>query len=359
MLSKLWKRQAPHMVGIDIGSHEVKAILLNKTSRGYKIVASAAVPLKKGAVKDHDIRDLDAVVLALAKVKQSLPKSVKYVAVAVSGSAVMTKVIFMDAALKEDEMEMQIEIEADNIIPYSLDDVSIDFEILGTNIANPSKVDVLLSACRTENIDARVDSIDGVDLSVKVVDIEGYALGRSYQLIAEQLPEINDNEVVAMIDIGAEMTTFAVIENGETTFIREQTFGSDYLTKAIVSHYFMSYEDAEKAKLEQTLPDTYELDVLIDYHKQLIQQIKRTLQIYCTSSGHLKVDFVVLSGGGAQMEGVTDLIRRELNLKVILADPFNSGLYADLSIKSKLQPKIGQYMVACGLALRSYSEWRI
>ena len=97
----------------------------------------------------------------------------------------------------------------------------------------------------------------------------------------------------------------------------------------------------------------------MDYHKQLIQQIKRTLQIYCTSSGHLKVDFVVLSGGGAQMEGITDLIRRELNLKVILADPFNSGLYADLSIKSKLQPKIGQYMVACGLALRSYSEWRI
>lgn len=201
MLSNLWKRQAPQMVGIDIGSHEIKAILLSKTADGYKILSHAAVPVKKGAVNDHEIRDSDAVLESLRLIKRSLPKSVKYAAAAVSGSAVMTKVIYMDASLSEEEMETQIEIEADNLIPYSLDEVSIDFETLSVNSADPSKVDVLLSACRTENIDARVDSLDDINLEAKVIDVEGYALGRSFELVAAQLPDGAEDKVVALVDI--------------------------------------------------------------------------------------------------------------------------------------------------------------
>ncbi|MGL4614161.1 MAG: pilus assembly protein PilM [Shewanella sp.] len=358
MLSTLWKRQAPQMVGIDIGSHEVKAILLSKTADGYKIVSHAAAPVKKGAVSDHDIRDADAVVDCLRQIKRALPKSVKYAAVAVSGSAVMTKVIYMDASLNEEEMEAQIEIEADNLIPYSLDEVSIDFETLSVNSTDPSKVDVLLSACRTDNIDARVDALDEIDLETKVVDVEGYALGRSVELVLTQLPEGARNKAVAMVDIGANMTTFCVVESGETTFIREQAFGGELFTQSILSFYGMSYEQAEKAKIEGDLPRNYMFEVLSPFQTQLLQQIKRTLQIYSTASGKDKVDYLVLCGGTAKLEGMANLLTNELGTYTIIADPFLGCLHADESIKNILQPSISKYMVACGLALRSYGQWR-
>ncbi|QYK04998.1 pilus assembly protein PilM [Shewanella zhangzhouensis] len=358
MLSNLWKRQAPQMVGIDIGSHEVKAILLSKTADGYKIVSHAAVPVKKGAVNDHDIRDAAAVVDCLRQLRRALPKSCKFAAVAVSGSAVMTKVIYMDASLSEAEMEAQIEIEADNLIPYSLDEVSIDFETLSVNSIDPSKVDVLLSACRTENIDARVDALDEVDLETKVVDIEGYALGRSAELIFGQLPEGASQKVVAMVDIGANMTTFAVVDQGETAFTREQAFGGEQFTQSILSFYGMSYEQAEKAKVEGDLPRNYMFEVLSPFQTQLLQQIKRTLQIYCTSSGRDKVDYIVLCGGTSRLEGMANLLTNELGVHTVIADPFQGNLHADDSVKSTLQPSISKYMVACGLALRSYGQWR-
>lgn len=346
------------MVGIDIGSHEIKAILLSKTADGYKIISHAAVPLKKGAVNDHEIRDVDAVVESLKQVRRSLPKSTKLAAVAVSGSAVMTKVIYMDAALNEEEMEAQIEIEADNLIPYSLDEVSIDFETLNVNSTDPTKVDVLLSACRTENIDARVDALDDVNFETKVVDVEGYALGRSFEIVSAQLPEGAESKVVALVDIGANITTFAVVENGETSFVREQAFGGEQFTQSILSFYGMSHEQAEKAKLEGDLPRNYMFEVLSPFQTQLLQQIKRTLQIYCTSSGKDKVDHIILCGGTSKLEGMANLLTNELGVHTIIADPFQGCLHADEDVKSKLQPDISKYMVACGLALRSYSQWR-
>ncbi|MGL5358168.1 MAG: pilus assembly protein PilM [Shewanella sp.] len=358
MLSTLWKRQAPQMVGIDIGSHEVKAILLSKTADGYKIISHAAVPVKKGAVSDHDIRDADAVVDCLRQIKRALPKSVKYAAVAVSGSAVMTKVIYMDASLSEEEMEAQIEIEADNLIPYSLDEVSIDFETLSVNSTDPSKVDVLLSACRTDNIDARVDALDEIDFETKVVDVEGYALGRSVELVLAQLPDGARNKSIAMVDIGANMTTFCVVESGETIFIREQAFGGELFTQSILSYYGMSYEQAEKAKIEGDLPRNYMFEVLSPFQTQLLQQVKRTLQIYSTSSGKDKVDYLVLCGGTSKLEGMANLLTNELGVHTIIADPFQGCLHADESVKHILQPSISKYMVACGLALRSYGKWR-
>ena len=358
MLSKLWKRQAPQMVGIDIGSHEVKAILLSKTADGYKIQNYVAVPVKKGAVADHDIRDSEAVIEALNSIKKSIPKSIKSAAVAVSGSAVMTKVIYMDSSLNEEEMEAQIEIEADNLIPYSLDEVSIDFEVLNTNSTDASKVDVLLSACRTENIDSRVDALDAVELDVKVVDVEAYALGRSAELIYGQLPEGARKKSIAMVDVGANMTTFAVVENGETTFIREQAFGGELFTQSILSFYGMPYDEAERAKITNQLPRNYMFEVLSPYQMQLLQQIKRTLQIYCTASGRDKVDYIVLCGGTAKLEGMSTLITNELGVLSVVADPFQGCLYADDNVKTQLKPNINKYMVACGLALRSYAQWR-
>ncbi|WP_144211960.1 pilus assembly protein PilM [Shewanella donghaensis] len=358
MLSKFWKRQAPQMVGIDIGSHEIKAILLGKTADGYKIQNYISAPLRKGAVVDHEIRDSEAVNESLRHIKRGLPKSIKSAAVAVSGSAVMTKVIYMDASLNEEEMEAQIDIEADNLIPYSLDEVSIDFETLNPNTTDPTKVDVLLSACRTDNIDSRMDSLDAIELDTKVVDVEAYALGRSAELILAQLPEGANEKSIVLVDIGANMTTFAVVEDGETTFIREQAFGGELFTQSILSFYGMPYDDAETAKITGELPRNYMFEVLSPFQTQLLQQIKRTLQIYCTANGKDKVDYIVLCGGTAKLEGMTTLLTNDLGVHSIVADPFQGCLHADDDIKNQLEPSISKYMVACGLALRSYAQWR-
>ncbi|MCL1038992.1 pilus assembly protein PilM [Shewanella submarina] len=358
MFAKLWKRQAPQMVGIDIGSHDVKAMLLGQTADGYKIEGFASVPVKKGAVNDHDIRDSDAVVESLRQISKQLPRGVKFASVAVSGSAVITKVIYMDASLSEAEMEAQIEIEADNLIPYSLDEVSIDFETQRVNSTDPSKVDVLLSACRTEIIDARVDALDAITLEAKVVDVEGYALGRSAQLIYGQLPEGAENKVIALVDIGANITTFAVVDNGETVFVREQAFGGEQFTQSILSFYGMSYEQAEKAKVSGDLPRNYMFEVLAPFQTQLVQQIKRTLQIYCTSSDQDKVDYIVLCGGTSLLEGMANLLTNELGTLTMVANPFQGCLHADEVVMNNLSQDISKYMVACGLALRSYGQWR-
>lgn len=358
MLSKFWKRQAPQMVGIDIGSHEVKAVLLSKIADGYKILNYATVPVKKGAVVDHDIRDSEAVLEALRQLKRSLPKSVKFAAVSVSGSAVMTKVIYMDASLNEEEMEAQIEIEADNLIPYSLDEVSIDFETLSPNATDTTKVDVLLSACRTENIDSRVDALDAIDLDVKVVDVEGYALGRSAELIYAQLPEGAKHKTIAMVDVGANITTVAVVDKGETAFIREQAFGGEIFTHSILSFYGMPYAEAEQAKISGNLPRNYMFEVLSPFQTQLLQQVKRTLQIYMTSSGKEKVDYIVLTGGTGKLEGMANVLTNELGVFAIVADPFQGCLHADESVKAQIQPSINKFMIASGLALRSYAQWR-
>ncbi|WP_095505011.1 pilus assembly protein PilM [Paraferrimonas sedimenticola] len=358
MLLKMWKRTAPQMVGIDIGSHEVKAIMLSSTADGYKISGHACAPLRKGVVVNHEIKDVAAVVEALQQVKRRLPNSIKHAAVAVSGSAVMTKVIYMDAALSEDEREAHIEIEADNLIPYPLDEVNIDFEVLGPNSSDPTKVDVLLSACRTENVDTRVDALADVDLEAKVVDVEGYVLGRSFELIREQLPEQGDNQVVAMVDVGASMTTIAIVANGETQFVREQAFGGEEFTQAIISFYGMSYEQAEQAKQSGELPENYEFEVLSPFQTQLLQQIKRTLQIYCTSSGREQIDHIVLSGGTARLEGLAKLLTNDLGINTLVANPFQGRLHASSADSERLSGSITKYMIAAGLALRSYGQWR-
>ncbi|MCL1125559.1 pilus assembly protein PilM [Shewanella surugensis] len=347
------------MVGIDIGSHEVKAILLSKKERSYHIVRHAAIPLMKGTVVDREIKDLKALVDALSLIKRALPKNIKFAAVAVSGSAVINKVIEMDASLTEAEMEAQIELEAESLIPYPLNEISIDFELLDLEKIEDDNVEVLLSACRTDTIDSRIDALDDVNLEAKVVDIEGYALGRTYEFIRHQLPNEGYHSVTAMIDVGANMLTLAMIEEGETVFVRGQDTGGDAYTQAIMSTYGLTYDKAEKAKILGELPLAYKEEVLLPFQMQLLQKIKHILQLYYTVSERERIDYIVLCGGGACIEGLVERIKVDLNIDTMIADPFTGHLEASSPIKKQLQSQMAKYMLACGLALRSYGQWPI
>jgi len=359
MLSSLWKKKASLIVGIDIGSHSIKAVLLHQGNDGYVLEALVEEAMPRGAIVDREIQDIEAVGKVIAKLRAKIPTAVMDAAVAVSGQTVITKVIYMDVALNEQELASQIEIEADSLIPYPLDEVSLDFESLDVNESDPTKINVLLSAARTESVEARVSALEQGGFNTKVVDVESYAVSRPLDLVLSLLPDDATEKVVATVDIGAVMTLFSVTDAGEHIYSRDQIFGSEQYTRSIVSYYNKTFEEAELAKVDNDLPPNYTFEVLAPYHTILVQQIRRAIQMFLTSSGKEKVDYLVVSGGTALVEEVQKLLTEELGIHTIIANPFTNMKMGKMVNSDEVERNAPKFMVATGLALRSFSSWHI
>jgi len=359
MLSSLWKKKVSLIVGIDIGSHSAKAVLLSQGNDGYILEALLEENMPRGAVIDREIQDIEAVGNVIAKIRKKITSSVTHAAAAVSGQTVITKIIYMDVTLTEQELASQIEIEADSLIPYPLDEVNLDFESLEVNESDPSKINVLLSAARTESIEARVSALETGGFQTKVIDVESYAISRPYDLVLSQLPEDASEKVVAIVDIGSVMTLFSVTEGGSHIYSRDQIFGGEQYTRSIMSYYNKTFEEAELAKMGDDLPPNYTFEVLAPFHTVLVQQIRRAIQMFLTSSGKEQVDYLVISGGSSLVEGVESLLSEELGIYTVKANPFE-GMQKSSNIDiDKLEAIAPKFMVATGLALRSFSTWHI
>ncbi len=356
---KFFIKSVPYMVGIDIGSHSVKAVLLSEQHGLYRVEEALIEPMPKGMIKDSEIQDIEAVSRVLGKIRKQIPKQVKHAAVAISGSSVITKIIYMDVSLSDSELESQIEIEADSLIPYPLDEVSLDFEKIAVNRADPSKMDVLLSAARTENIEARsLACMDG-GFEPKVLDVESYALSRAGKLCIGQLPDDADEKVVAFIDIGAQITLLSIVQGDRSLYTRDQVFGGEQFTNSIVSYYGRSFEESERAKINGDLPPNYTFEVLAPFQTALLQQVRRSIQMFLNTSEKGQVDYIVLSGGTSLIQGLDRLLIDELGIHTVIAKPF-----AELEIAAELDSEEieqiqSQFMIATGLALRSFSECHI
>ncbi|WP_371375951.1 pilus assembly protein PilM [Thalassotalea aquiviva] len=359
MLTRFWKKNTSLMVGIDIGSYSVKAVLISENNEGYQLDAFAIEPMPKGAVVDRKVQDIEAIGAVIRKLRKKILSNVQNASVAVSGSTVITKIIYMDVTLNDDELASQIEIEADSLIPYPLDEVSLDFEKLDVNESDPSKVNVLLSAVRTETVEARVAALEAGGFDTKVVDVEAYALSRASELCMPMLPDDAKDKVVAFIDIGANMTLFTVKDGVNNIYTRDQLFGSEQYTRSIVSYYNKSYEEAESQKITGGLPSSYTFEVLAPFQTTLIQQIRRAIQMYLTYSGKEKLDYIVLSGGTAALDNIQELLSAELGVHTIVANPFNAMSLGEKVNEQLLQRFAPQLMVASGLALRSFTPCHI
>ncbi|GAA0301421.1 pilus assembly protein PilM [Psychrosphaera haliotis] len=358
-IRKLFTKSVPYMVGIDIGSHSVKAVLLSEQHGVYRVEEALVEPMPKGMIKDSEIQDIEAVARVVNKIRKQIPKSIKHAAVAISGSSVITKVIYMDVTLSDSELESQIEIEADSLIPYPLDEVSLDFEKIAVNKADPSKIDILLSAARTENIEARSHAVNEGGFEPKVLDVESYALSRAGQLCIGQLPDDADKKVVAFIDVGSQITLLSIIEGERSLYTRDQVFGGEQFTNSIVSYYGRSFEESEKAKVNGDLPPNYTFEVLAPFQTALLQQIRRSIQMFLNTSEKDNVDYIVLSGGTSLISGLDRLLIDELGIHTVIAKPF-----AELEIAAELDSEDidliqSQLMIATGLALRSFSQCHI
>ncbi len=347
------------MVGIDIGSHSAKAVLLSQEGGSIVIEDFAIEPMPRGTVVDREIQDIEAVGHVIAKLRKNISAQAIDAAAAVSGQTVITKVIYMDVALTEEELASQIEIEADSLIPFPLDEVSLDFETLDINESDPSKVNVLLSAARTESIEARIAALDAGNFQAKVIDVESYAVGRSYDLCLTQLPDDAKDKIVAIVDIGSMVTLFSVTDAGKHIYSRDQMFGGEQYTRSIVSYYNKTFEQAEEAKTTNDLPPNYTFEVLAPFHTILMQQIRRAIQMFLTTSGREKVDYLLISGGTASLEGIESLLTDELGIHTVIANPFQGMLIGESIDREELDTVAPRLMVATGLALRSFSPWHI
>jgi len=351
---RLLKRKGAAVLGLDISSTAVKLLELAQSGSRYRVESYAVVPLPPHAVVEKSIADVEAVGGAISKAVKRAGTRLKHAAVAVAGSAVITKVISMPASLSESDMEGQIRLEADQYIPYPMEEVNLDFQVLGPSEKKPDTLDVLLAASRSENVDVRVAAVELGGLVPKIVDVGAFAMETAFGLLGPQLPDEGRGRIIAVADVGATMTTLNVLHDFKIIYTREQVFGGKQLTEEIQRRYGLSYEEAGMAKKQGGLPDNYGPEVLDPFKEAMAQQVSRSLQFFFSSSQYNNVDHIVLAGGCASIMGVDELIAEKIGTSTSIANPF-----ANMALSSKVKPHAlssdaPALMIACGLAMRSF-----
>lgn len=341
------------MIGLDISSSAVKLIELSKSSDGYKVEAYRVLPLPANTVVEKNIADLDALSETIESVVKRSGTRLKDTVSAVSDSSVITKEIELPAGLTELQMEMQIEVEADQYIPYPMEEVAFDFDVLGPVENNPELVKVLLAACRQENVEHRRQALEMAGLQPKVIDVESFAIERAYKLIEDQIDEVGD-QVVAIADIGATMFTFTVLVDGKTIYSREQLFGGKQLTEEVQRRYGLSWEEAGEAKRKGGLPEDYESEVLTPFKETLVQHITRSLQFFYSSSHFNYVDQLFLAGGVSALEGLVDEVEQAIGLPTAVANPLANMRLSKSINASAIANDAPALLLAVGLAMRSF-----
>lgn len=354
----LFSRAKPSVVGLDISSSVVKLLELSRHEgigeAKYRVESYAVESLPSGAVVDNNIADVEAVGNTIRKAVKKSGTKLSDGAVAVSGASVITKTIAMPASLSEREMEAQIDMEADQYVPYPLEEVNIDFEVLGPSKKNPEMLDVLMAACRAENVDDRVAALSIGGLECQIVDVEAYALERACQELAKNWPNGGEGLMVALADIGASTTTLTVLQDNRTVYTREQNFGGRQLTEEIQRRYGMTLEQVNMAKLSGELPESYGPEVLDPFKEVVAQQVNRAIQFFLSATPHDSIDLVVLAGGISAIPGMVDLVQERLGVDTLLANPFTHMSLGEKVSAQGLSNDAPATMIACGLALRSF-----
>ena len=346
------KSQSP-LIGVDISSTAVKLLQLSRSGNRYRVEHYAVEPLPPNAVVEKNIVEVEAVGEAIRRAVTRSGTKARNAAAAVAGSAVITKIIPMPADLDENDMEAQVELEAVNYIPYPIEEVNLDFEVLGPMPNNPDSVQVLLAASRSENVELRQSALELGGLTAKVMDVEAFAVENAFALLADDLPTGRDG-VVALVDIGATMTTLNVLRAGRSLYSREQLFGGKQLTDEVMRRYGLTYEEAGQAKRQGGLPETYEFEVLEPFKEAGVQQISRLLQFFYAGSEYNRVDQIVLAGGCASILGLSEMVEEQLGVPTQVANPLAQMTLGPRVQAHALAQDAPALMIATGLALRSF-----
>jgi len=354
----LFKPTPIPVVGVDISSTAVKMLELaqvGKGSKSYRVESYAVEPLAPKVVDEKVIKDVEAVSDAIKRALRRTRVKANYAAVAVSGSSVINKTIQMPAGLSDNEMEAEVQMQAETHIPFPIEEVYLDFELIGPAEKNPAEeVDVLLVASKRNIVEDSIAAMNMSGLKVKVVDLNLFALENAFALLAQNDPEIDPKDVIALIDIGASTMTFNVLIDLKVAYTREQTFGGNQLTEHIQQRYGLSFEEAAVAKRHGGLPEDYESEVLEPFKDEVAQAISRMVQFYYEASTTGNIAHTVIAGGCAAIPGIAEHIANKIGGHVTIANPFANMSVSPKVNKKALMNDAPSLMIACGLAIRSF-----
>jgi len=343
------------LIGLDITTSSIKLVELSLAGGQYRVEAYAAEATPHSAINEKAIVDAEAIGEAVKRALKRAGARAKEVAVAISGDAAITKVIQMPRSLSPRDLEAQVELQADQYIPFPMEEVSYDFEVMGASEKDPEMNDVLLVATRTENVDQRQAAVNAAGLTAHVVDVEAFALENACRLMTHQMPDGGADRTIAVVDFGASTTTFSVLKSLRVIYTRDFAFGGQQLTEEIMRTYGLSMEEAGRAKKEGGLPSNYQPEVLDPFIDDMTQQVSRSLQFYLASgSGREQPEQILICGGCANIPGVADVIASRVGIAAEKGDPLGQ---MKLSSKAKAQgvrKDATALLTACGLALRSF-----
>jgi len=345
------------LIGLDISSSSVKMVELSEGGKGVRRIERYAIEsLPRDAVVDGNIANLEQVAEAVKRAWKRLGTSTKYAALALPAAAVITKKIILAAGMREQEMEAQVESEANQYIPFAMEEVNLDFQVIGPAPSSPEEVEVLIAASRKEKVDDRVACAEAAGLKALAMDIESYATQAAFELVEKNLPEGGKDRLIALVDIGANVMNITVLRNDQQLYTREQAFGGAQLTQDIMRVYGMSNEEAETAKRNNSLPENYEQELLKPFMENLSIEISRALQFFFTSTQFSRVDHIVLAGGCAVIPGLDQAVAARTQSDTVVANPFVNMTPSSRIRPAHLLADAPSLLVACGLALLRFDQ---
>ncbi len=356
-LGSFFKRQQPALLGIDISSSSVKLVELSRDAAGKFVLDHCAIePLEHGWVVDGNVENFDEVADAIKRVVKKSGTRTKQVAMALPASAVITKKIILPGGMTEIELEEQVQTEANQYIPFSLDEVSLDFCVVGPSANSTGDIEVLIAASRKEKVQDRQGLAEAAGLKPVILDVESYASRMATTRLIESFPNRGENAMVALFEVGASTTSMQVLKNDNVLYERDQAFGGAQLTQLIVRQYGFSADEAENKKRNSDLPEDYETGVLRPFVDSLAQEIGRALQFFFTSTPHHKVDYVLLAGGSSSLPGLTEAVTQQTSFACLLANPFEGMDVGGGIREKKIRREASSYLTSCGLALRRFVQ---
>tara|TARA_B110000003_G_scaffold173184_1_gene172807 strand:- start:3508 stop:4638 length:1131 start_codon:yes stop_codon:yes gene_type:complete len=358
------KSPSKTILGVDISSSAIKLIEMEPSRDGFIVIAYGVEPLPEGVTFDREIVDVAKIARVLQSVYKKSGARSRNVAVAVSGSSIISNYIDVPSSLTSKQVEARVKLEADTIIPFPLDEINLDFAVVGQNITSKDQVRVQVVACQRDYVDRRKEVVELAGLNPVVVDIESFAFARAYQTLidfTQNKPLKNSvltakDEIVAIVDIGATQFTFLVLSNQSIIYSVEQPFGGRQLTEDIQRHYNLTWAEAGRAKRKGGLDADYAEAMLNPFKTLLIEHVTRSIQVFYSSTDTNKIDKLVLSGGVSKTDGLRDQISDAVGIPAEVIDLSKSISVSHLPSSERLTADIPAMMLAFGLALAKESQ---
>lgn len=355
----LFGSQYKSLIGLDITPSSIKLVELSAAGKGYRAECYAAEPTPPNSINERTIVDAPAVGEAIRRAVKRAGTTTKHVAIAISSDATILRKIPLERTRSPRDLEAKVEASMGQVIPFQIEEVSYDFELLGPSPSDPEMDEVLLVATRRENVDQRAQAVQNAGLIPEVVDVEQYAVESACRLMAHQMPDGGVGRSVAIVDFGASTTTFSVLKDLSIVYTRDFPFGGQQLTEEIMRTYGLSLEEAGRAKKEGGLPGNYQPEVLDPFVDDMTQQVSRSLQFYLASAqGSDQPDQILVCGGCANIPGVADVIASKVGIPTDIGDPFGDMKISTRAKTQGIRRDASALLTALGLALRSFDRSR-